>query len=1014
MSRGWPLWILPAACCLMMLVVASAASAAGSLQGLSAGQRATLQKEFGALVKERKGPFGLNVCVCADGRREPVERPDGTITNACNDGTQFCVAFRNAHGEALAEQGVYLGNFFANDLEIWDSIPDHHNLVRGHILEKYFVETHPKNKLATAKTLRGVTGAEHEARARRAFMENYLGLDIYDDTRHFLLAYELQRRTFVGDDLGRIDKARNMATRIEARDKEFKPLRDAVHNQISAALIPGLAAYRDNKATGKAKKQISALIAEIEKLTALDEEALRPKLASIEDEGLRARFEALLAAEDATPLETVEPLAEIMALVRETVAEGSVPPDEARRLIDLNVIAASVIQSQGNAFLEAEQPGTVGEHIRFLVALSEAAYGAGLLTLRERRAAAANLARDLDGGEVSVGDLKEKLERAGLLVGWAQGGAQYAFGEVWDAWTPLMPDITLVVDDILRGSPLLLFAQAVTRLEDHAAGPDRARHEAMGETFSHGLRGLNPGIAKGVLRVNPKNGEYSRDQLVALEQTPPELQPVAGIATQGEGNMLSHVQLLARSLGIPNVVTDAEPFARIAARDGKEVFFLVTPGGQVRIKEAAKMTAEDEAIYAEYHRNARPASDGSLGAGATKLDIDHEKLDLDTKMPLALSRVGVADSGIRTGPKAAYLGELKRLFPDKVARGVVLPFGAYYEHYRQATVILPEDLRGKGIAEAGEPLPQFVERTYETFFDEKIPGGADEQALQSWIEPRLAVIRASITGRALSPELAEAIKSALDEQGLLRSDDKSQTVGCFVRSDTNVEDLDNFSGAGLNLTLFNLGSLQDIYDGIREVWASPFTYRSFSWRQPLIDAPLWVLPSIVILESVPSERSGVLVTADILGGKPGKMVVATSEGVGGVVDGSAAETLLWSPEKVELIKPYKSLWRLMLKPGGGSEVVPSTGRQFVLSKENLDDLVAAAKEIDNRLEPARDESGQPRPWDIEFGFARDQLWLFQVRPFVGNQELANLPALAALDKENAPKRESIFLDEVVE
>ena len=84
-------------------------------------------------------------------------------------------------------------------------------------------------------------------------------------------------------------------------------------------------------------------------------------------------------------------------------------------------------------------------------------------------------------------------------------------------------------------------------------------------------------------------------------------------------------------------------------------------------------------------------------------------------------------------------------------------------------------------------------------------------------------------------------------------------------------------------------------DGIQQVWASPFTPRSFSWRQTLIDEPLWVLPSVVILESVPSEKSGVLVTADIHTGDASRMLVATSEGVGGAVDGTPAETLVWSP-----------------------------------------------------------------------------------------------------------------------
>ena len=228
-----------------------------------------------------------------------------------------------------------------------------------------------------------------------------------------------------------------------------------------------------------------------------------------------------------------------------------------------------------------------------------------------------------------------------------------------------------------------------------------------------------------------------------------------------------------------------------------------------------------------------------------------------------------------------------------------------------------------------------------------------------------------------------------------------------------MEDLENFNGAGLNLTLFNLRSLQDIYDGIREVWASPFTYRSFSWRQPLIDKPLWVLPSIVILESVPSEKSGVLITADIFDGEPNKMVIATSEGVGGAVDGAPAETLLWSPESVELVNSYKSAWRMMLKPDGGSETVPSTGQDYVLTEKEIEEVTAAALRIQQKLEPTRDASGTPRPWDIEFGFAKGQLWLFQTRPFVGNEEIQNLPALTSLDVAAAPKRESISLDEAV-
>jgi hypothetical protein len=243
----------------------------------------------------------------------------------------------------------------------------------------------------------------------------------------------------------------------------------------------------------------------------------------------------------------------------------------------------------------------------------------------------------------------------------------------------------------------------------------------------------------------------------------------------------------------------------------------------------------------------------------------------------------------------------------------------------------------------------------------------------------------------------------------LTGDDKSQTVGCFVRSDTNVEDLENFNGAGLNLTVFNRKSLDDIYEGLKEVWASPFEFRSFSWRQTLIDDPLWVLSSVVILESVPNDKSGVLVTADFNTGDPGKMTVATSEGVGGAVDGTSAETLLWSPKDIVLLSLFKSPWRNQLLPGGGSAIVPATGKDTVLAPDELKQIIAAGQKISRTFEPVHDPAGKPRPWDIEFGFQGGKLWLFQCRPFLGNDELKNIPALAPLEGPDASAHDNDML-----
>ena len=65
------------------------------------------------------------------------------------------------------------------------------------------------------------------------------------------------------------------------------------------------------------------------------------------------------------------------------------------------------------------------------------------------------------------------------------------------------------------------------------------------------------------------------------------------------------------------------------------------------------------------------------------------------------------------------------------------------------------------------------------------------------------------------------------------------------------------------------------------------------------------------------------------------MLVATSEGVGGAVDGTSAETLLWSPQGVELISLFKSPWRNQLQPGGGSAIVPASGSDTVLAPDEV-------------------------------------------------------------------------------
>src|ERR1041385_4413605 len=80
------------------------------------------------------------------------------------------------------------------------------------------------------------------------------------------------------------------------------------------------------------------------------------------------------------------------------------------------------------------------------------------------------------------------------------------------------------------------------------------------------------------------------------------------------------------------------------------------------------------------------------------------------------------------------------------------------------------------------------------------------------------------------------------------------SYGVFVRSDTNAEDLPEFTGAGLNLTVPNQVGYKHITQSLRDVWASPFEERAWDWRSRILVSSEKVYPSVLLLRSVRSEE----------------------------------------------------------------------------------------------------------------------------------------------------------------
>mgnify|MGYP003692624441 CR=1 FL=1 len=200
-----------------------------------------------------------------------------------------------------------------------------------------------------------------------------------------------------------------------------------------------------------------------------------------------------------------------------------------------------------------------------------------------------------------------------------------------------------------------------------------------------------------------------------------------------------------------------------------------------------------------------------------------------------------------------------------------------------------------------------------------------------------------------------------------------------------MEDLKDFTGAGLNLTLFNVLDADKILQGIRDVWASPYTERSYKWRQKFLLNPTNVFPSILIISSVDVDYSGVLITKGITNGVKDDLTVAFSRGAGGAVDGQTAETRLLDLSKSQtLLFPSREPSLNRLPEKGGLEKQLTTFNKPILNQGNIDDIRALSIELRRTLPTTPGISSQG-PYDVELGFKDDHLWLFQVRPFVENK-----------------------------
>jgi hypothetical protein len=269
-----------------------------------------------------------------------------------------------------------------------------------------------------------------------------------------------------------------------------------------------------------------------------------------------------------------------------------------------------------------------------------------------------------------------------------------------------------------------------------------------------------------------------RNQIVIFRETPVHLTPLSGIITTEATSPLSHINLLAKSWGIP-----------VAAIKNADQLFKQLEGRYVRFEvEENRYKLEPADPREVTERNREWIKRSSLITPPADLNYDR----------LTDLRQQRARDARRFGAKSANLGEIinARLAGIVVPRGFTIPFYFYQQFVR---------------------INKLEDRISETVEEDRFVHDA------KYRKEKLAEIRRWIEqGRHDEDFRREVIeKVRLQYAG----------KGLFARSSTNAEDLPNFSGAGLYTTVPNVRGDEQLMEVIKKVWASVWNYEAYEARE---------------------------------------------------------------------------------------------------------------------------------------------------------------------------------------
>ncbi|SNR32096.1 PEP/pyruvate-binding domain-containing protein [Lutibacter flavus] len=915
-----------------------------------------IKEQIATFKKELRGPYKDIRWFCKDGS---IRMPKDPCPDSIGSGVQHA-RYKDIVENIGENNHVFLGQILAytSNKEFWDS-QNHNSRLKQYQLDKYLRSVDDGWILQKAQYYRGAVQVEDEETWGVYFYKWLLTGDTSITKNFFLIRQSLKDIPHKGDD--------NVAQLMRSQSKvlsdsfpQFMDLRVKIHGQPEFVDIEKVKQFK----TKNASKLTTALNLKFDELLVtmnnyykpIDISALPQKTSFVKNTPIGSVIKEFSVKNGAeiNPAILVSESAKLLLEIRKAILV------EKRALARIQLLDAS-LKLEEVVFKNASQwqPKDIQELLSKTYYLGVATAGAGYIELWEWNKIESVL-KPKNSTSLSLNELTTILQSARSEVEWSASMVKATYEEIVNVYNGFEPKSYGFIDDKIRSSVALHLGKSVADLGDIIATESSLTNKVLNISSQSSVRGLNPGYAFGELVVidgSPEGVEVSSNKIYIFQKPPSDLKPVGGIATVAEGNLVSHVQLLARNLGIPNAALSDDNLQSLKKFNGQKVFYAVSNKGNVILKLEKDMTLEEKGLFSKKERN------------EAKIAVPVENIRLDVNSILNMRNVDAKDSGKLCGPKAANLGQLKKMFPDKVVEGVVIPFGIFKSHMNQQ---MPD----QNISYWNFLTNMFLEA------DRQRSNSISEIEVEKFQLKQLEILRDAIKKMPIQASFI----TQLENEFLAVLGKKLGEIPVFLRSDTNMEDLKDFSGAGLNLTLFNVVAKDKIIQGIKDVWASPYTERSFKWRQKYLLNPENVFPSILVIPSVDVDYSGVMITTGINSGNSKDLTIAFSRGAGGAVDGQSAEAYeLGADGTVKLIAPARESDYNSLPTTGGTAKKSATFENSVLNEQNIKEIRELAENLRKKM--AKEVNAEYiGAYDVELGFKNNKLWLFQIRPFVENKK----------------------------